>query len=145
MSVSLESLMRESLAARGSPPVLPGILSFLIIGSVAAIAFVGVSSAALALPTGWPKWLVSTLCYGAFIVPVYLLHRRFSFASRAPHLRALPRYLVVQIWGLGLAAGFSWLAYGRFDLPNPVAGLLVVGLTSGLNFVILRLWAFSQT
>jgi putative flippase GtrA len=143
MSISLESLMRERPAERGFSPLLAGILSFLLIGGTAAIAFVGVSSAAVAMINGVPSWLVSALCYAGFIVPVYLLHRRFSFQSDAAHSRALPRYVLVQLSGLALATGFSWLCYGLVGLPTPLAALLVIGLTSALNFVILRLWAFS--
>ena len=143
MSVSLESLMRETVSEGRPSPVLVGLLSFLIIGASAAIAFVGLSAAAVSIPTGLPNWLVSAACYAAFIVPVYLLHRRFSFRSAAPHSRALPRYVVVQLAGLAVATGFSWLAYGLVGLPTPVAAMLVIGLTSGVNFVILRLWAFS--
>ena len=143
MSVSLESLMRDAPAERGLSPLLAGLLSFLIIGGVAAIAFVGVSTAAVATFRTVPPWLLSALCYAAFIVPVYLLHRRFSFRSGAAHGRALPRYGLVQLCGLALATGFSWLCYGLIGLPAPVAALLVIGLTSALNFVILRLWAFS--
>jgi putative flippase GtrA len=143
MSVSLESLMRETIADSRPSPILPQLLSFLIIGGTAAIAFVALSTAAVALPTGMPRWLVSALCYAAFIVPVYLLHRRFSFRSAAPHAKALPRYVVVQVSGLALATGFSWLCYSVFGLPTAPAALLVIGLTSGVNFVVLRLWAFS--
>ncbi|MBI4922637.1 MAG: GtrA family protein [Devosia nanyangense] len=141
--MSLESLMRESVADNGPSPVLVQLLSFVVIGGAAAAVFVGLSAVAVALPTGLPKWLVSALCYAAFIVPVYLLHRRYSFRSEAPHGQALPRYVVVQVAGLALATGFSWLAYSLFGLANVPAALLVIGLTSGVNFVILRVWAFS--
>jgi putative flippase GtrA len=143
MSLSLESLMREPPAERGLSPLLAGLLSFLIIGGTAAIAFVGVSAAAVSAIHVLPAWLVSALCYAAFIVPVYLLHRRFSFRSAAAHAQALPRYTLVQLCGLALATGFSWLSYSLLGMPTPLAALLVIGLTSALNFVILRLWAFS--
>ena len=142
MRSSLESLMREPATALRSP-VLGQLLSFVAIGGVAAVSFVGLSTAAVSLASGLPAWLVSALCYAAFIVPVYLLHRRFSFRSEASHARALPRYVAVQLCGLALATGFSWLAYGVAGLPTAIAAMLVIGLTSGVNFVILRLWAFS--
>ena len=135
--------MRETIADSRPSSILPQLLSFLIIGGTAAIAFVGLSAAAVAAPSGLPRWLVSALCYAVFIVPVYLLHRRFSFRSDAPHGKALPRYVLVQISGLALATTFSWLCYSVFGLPTAPAALLVIGLTSGMNFVVLRLWAFS--
>ena len=142
MSASLESLMRQSLAEAASPARFPGIVSFLAIGAGAAVAFTIWSAAAIwALPEV-PRWLVSSVCYGAFIVPVYLLHRRFSFQSDAPHAHALPRYIAVQLGSLALAAAFSFLAYGVMGLPTMTAGLLVICLTSGVNFLVLRRWAF---
>jgi putative flippase GtrA len=143
VSVSLESLMRETMAEDRPSPVLRQLLTFLVIGATAALAFVGLSAAATALPTGLPRWLVSAICYALFIVPVYLLHRRYSFRSSVPHGQALPRYVVVQVSGLALATGFSWICYSVFGLPTLPAALLVIGLTSGVNFVVLRLWAFS--
>ena len=66
------------------------------LGHWPGLLFVLLSSAALALPTGLPGWVVSAICYALFIVPVYLLHRRFSFSSSAPHKQALPRYVAVR-------------------------------------------------
>lgn len=147
MSVSLESLMRDSAPAAdtGPVPVLASLVSFILIGGGAALSFVLVSSVAVRLPTGLPNWAVSAICYAAFILPVYLLQRRFSFRSEAPHRHALPRYVVVQLGGLAAATVFSWLAYNNFGLPTPFAALLVIGLTSGVNFMILRLWAFTHS
>ena len=142
MSASLESLMRQSMTEAASPARFPGIISFLLIGAGAAIAFTIWSSAAIwALPEV-PRWLVSAVCYGAFIVPVYLLHRRFSFQSDAPHAHALPRYIAVQLGSLAIAALFSYVAYSVMGLPTMTAGLLVICLTSGVNFLVLRRWAF---
>ncbi len=143
MSASLESLMRETLAETRAPSPAAGLVSFVLIGGGAALAYVAVSSLAMAVPTGLPKWVVSALCYAAFIVPVYLLHRRFSFRSEAPHGRALPRYMLVQASGLALATMFSWLAYGLFGLPTMFAAPIVIALTAGVNFAVLRLWAFA--
>jgi putative flippase GtrA len=144
LSHSLESLMRDSAIEARPVSVGTQLVSFLIVGGGAALGLVLLTSAALAVPTGLPSWVVSVICYALFIGPVYLLHRRFSFASAAPHGRALPRYIAVQLSALLLAALFSYVAYGVAQLPTPVAAVLVIGLTSGVNFMILRLWAFSS-
>jgi putative flippase GtrA len=145
MSVSLESLMRDPAAPDQSAPLWIGLVSFLIIGAGAALAYVALCWVAMRIPTGLSPWIVSSICYAVFIVPVYLMHRRYSFRSDAPHVRALPRYIMVQICGLILATLFSLLAYNAFGLPTPLAAFLVIGLTSGVNFVVLRLWAFSHS
>ena len=97
----------------------------------------------IGLRTGVPDWLMSTLCYAAFIGPVYLAHRRFSFRSDAPHGRALPRYIAVQLCGLALASLFSYICYSVLGIPTIAAGILVIALTAGFNFVIVRTWAFA--
>ena len=145
MSASLQSLMRDqSSPANTASPVLIQLFAFAIIGGAAALSFVGVSTAAVALFKSIPAWLVSSLCYAAFIVPVYLMHRRYSFQSAAAHSRALPRYVLVQLCGLGLATLFSWVAYGVIGLPTLVAAFVVIVLTSGINFLVLRRWAFAD-
>ena len=143
MSASLQSLMRDQLVDdRTDAKVLVQLFAFLLIGGAAAIAFVGVSSAAVAMFKTSPAWLVSSLCYAGFIVPVYLLHRRYSFQSTAGHAQALPRYVAVQLCGLALATVFSYVAYGIVGLPTLTAAIVVTALTSGINFLVLRRWAF---
>jgi putative flippase GtrA len=144
MSASLQSLMMSQIGDAPRGALVRELLSFIAIGVGAALSFVALSMAAVALLPMLPAWLVSAVCYGAFVVPVYLLHRRFSFHSSAAHSRALPRYATVQLGGIGVAAMFSWLAYGVAGLPTLVAALVVIGVTSGLNFAVLRLWAFSR-
>jgi putative flippase GtrA len=143
MSASLQSLMRDQLVDdRTDAKVLVQLFAFLVIGGAAAIAFVGASSAAVAMFDTLPAWLVSSLCYAGFIVPVYLLHRRYSFQSGVQHARALPRYVAVQLCGLALATVFSYVAYGVVGLPTLTAAIVVIALTSGINFIVLRRWAF---
>ncbi|MBN9346712.1 MAG: GtrA family protein [Devosia sp.] len=145
MSASLQSLMRDQMAPTDTgTTLLVQLVAFIVIGGAAALSFVGVSSAAVALFRSVPAWLVSSLCYAAFIVPVYLMHRRYSFQSATAHGRALPRYVLVQLCGLALATAFSYLAYGIVGLPTLVAALVVIVLTSGVNFLVLRRWAFAD-
>jgi putative flippase GtrA len=144
MSASLQSLMREGTPAGVGAPMLAQLFAFVVIGGAAALSFVGVSSAAVAMFRSISPWLVSSLCYAAFIVPVYLMHRRYSFQSAAAHGRALPRYVLVQLCGLGLATAFSYVAYGVIGLPTLVAAVVVIVFTSGINFLVLRRWAFAD-
>jgi putative flippase GtrA len=143
MSVSLESLMQEPPAGAREVTVGMQLVSFLVIGGLAAVSFVVLSSLMVGALPGVPSWIVGAGCYALFILPVYLLHRRFSFRSGAAHRRAVPRYVGVQLSGLVLAAIFSFICYRLIGMPTVVASLLVIGLTSGVNFVVLRLWAFA--
>lgn len=126
-------------------PPLGGLPAFLAIGAGGAAAFVLLSTLAIVyFDTGLSDWMVNMLCYMALIGPVYLLHRRFSFSSDAPHRQALPRYMAVQGMALLLAALFSFVAHDIFALPALPASILVIGITSGVNFLVLRSWAFAR-
>ncbi len=144
MSVSLESLMQPAPAGAGRRTLLAELGAFLVVGGAAALGFVALSILATRLDTGLPDWIVSAVCYALFIVPVYLLHRRFSFSSEAPHGVALPRYVAVQLSALALAALFSFICYRLAGLQPAIAATLVIVLTSGVNFLVLRLWAFAR-
>jgi putative flippase GtrA len=143
MSVSLESLMQEPPAGAREVSVGMQLVSFIVIGGFAALGFVVLSSLMVGALAEVPSWIVGGACYALFIVPVYLMHRRFSFRSEAAHRQALPRYIGVQLSGLVLAAIFSFICYRLIGMPTALASLLVIGLTSGVNFVVLRLWAFA--
>lgn len=136
--------MRESAIEAPRAPMAAQLASFLVIGGGVATAYVALSTAAMTLPIPAPRWIISGFCYALFIIPAYLLHRRYSFSSSAPHGSALPRYVTVQLSALVLATLFSYLAYGVAGLPTPIAATLVIALTSGVNFMVLRLWAFSH-
>jgi len=142
MSSSLESLVNEAVFVDADKQLGSDLLSFLIIGGASALGFVLLSGFAIGLQTGVADWIVSSLCYALFILPAYSAHRRFSFRSDAPHHRALPAYVTVQLAGIGLATLFSFIAYGMFGLPTLFASSLVIVLTAGVNFMVLKLWAF---
>lgn len=144
MSAALQSLMHDVPASRTAPSVLGGLFAFLLVGGAGALGFVVLSTLMISLNTGYADWQVNTACYAATILPVYLLHRRYSFQSDASHFQALPRYLAVQGMALVLAAAFSYVIHGVPSLPTVFASMLVIALTSGVNFMVLRSWAFAR-
>lgn len=143
MSASLESLMRDSLEQTSERPVLTELVWFLLVGGGAALALWGTTTAMISLRTGMPDWLMAALCYAAFVGPVYLLHRRLSFQSDAAHRQAFPRYAAVQISAIALVSLFSFVGYSMLGVETAIGSFIVLGLTAGVNFVVLRLWAFA--
>ena len=113
------------------------------VGGTGAVAFIALSSTIIELHTGLPEWLISGLCWAALIGPVYLGHRILSFRSSVPHGQALPRYILVQLCGVTLAALFSFLCYRVLGFSSIVGAALVAVFTAGMNFFVLRLWAFA--
>jgi putative flippase GtrA len=141
VSVLLESLIQDKA---GDDEISLGVMvaSFLIVGAGAAAAFAGFSSLVIGLNTGLPDWVASAMAYTIFMSVAYLLHRRISFRSDAPHREAFPRYALTQASGLALASGFSFIAYSMMGMNAAFGALIVFAMTSMLNFVVLRLWAF---
>lgn len=144
MSAALQRLMPAAPPAPGQPNTFIGLLVFVGIGASASALFVVLSTALIWAGTGIADWVVNAGVYAAMIVPVYLLHRRYSFASDASHWQALPRYMTVQACALLLAALFSFVVRDRFAVPTVPASILVIGLVSGCNYVVLRSWAFAR-
>lgn len=143
MSASLQKAESEGLPSR-TPSVGAELMSFLLVGGAAAAGYAALSVLMIGLRTGIADWIVSAGCYALFIIPVYLAHRRFSFRSDTPHAVALPRYVAVQMSAVCLAALFSYVCYSVLNLTPALAAIVVVGLTSGVNFVVLRFWAFAR-
>lgn len=143
MSTSLESIMPSAPMAV-ERPVARDLLSFLIVGGLAALSYVVLSTLMIGLDTGVADWVVSAISYAVHVIPVYLAHRRFSFRSRAPHAVVLPRYVAVQLSAVVLAAIFSYVCYRVIGLRPLFAAALVTILTAGVNFFVLRLWAFAH-
>ena len=144
MSAALQSLMRDVEQSVPRPSLFGGVFSFIGVGAGGALAFVVLSTLMITLNPGAPEWVVNAACYASTILPVYLLHRRFSFDSDASHWQALPRYLAVQGMALVLAALFTFVIHGVLALPTVFASMLVIMLTSGVNYVVLRSWAFAR-
>ena len=143
MSMSLESLMRDSLEQTSQRSVTAELSWFLAVGGGAALTLAAVTTVMISLRTGVPDWAMAALCYAAFIGPVYLLHRQLSFRSDAAHRQAFPRYLAVQLSAIALVSLFSFLCYSMLGGATMIGSLLVLGLTAGVNFAVLKLWAFA--
>ena len=120
------------------------LVAFVLIGIGVAAFYAGLEPAFVsAFPEIAPLEL-DLLVFASLLVPAYQLHRRFCFPSEMPHLRAAMRYTAVQLGVLCLAGFFSQLAHGVVGLPHLTTLLLVFGLTAGVNFSLLRTWAFSS-
>lgn len=144
MSASVESTMPVSPETTARRSIVSELVPFLLVGGLAAAGYVVLSVVAIGLNTGIPDWIVSAVCYALFIVPVYLAHRQLSFRSDTPHAVALPRYIAVQVSALVLAAIFSFVCFSLLGMQTAVAAALVIVLTSGVNFILLKVWAFAQ-
>ncbi len=144
MNAALESLMPDDGGRAVGRGPLGDLLAFLLVGAGGALCYVLLSTSLMALGLPWPRWVTGAASYAVLVVPVYLMHRRFSFQSDTAHRVALPRYMAVQMMAVGLAALFSWLFYSVFGVPSLYGSVLVIVLIAAVNFMVLRLWAFAR-
>lgn len=115
------------------------LLYFLGAGGFGAAAYVALAS--LLSYAGMVMWLASAVSFAVLTPLVYLAQHRFTFASKASHRTALPRYLALQALGFTL----SWLLPLLLDnkgIPAPVVFLGVAACAALLNFILMKSWAF---
>ena len=144
MSVSLQSLMYDTTPAkRAKSSVWMQLATYLVIGAIASGAYVWLCTAFAGLNTGVPAWATNSLAYSIFLIPAYLANRRFAFQSDAPHRRALPRYVTVQVGSIIVTGLFSYVSYNVWGLETAQGALVALLLTAGVKFVVLRAWAFA--
>lgn len=144
MNAALESLMPDDRGSALERGPLGDLVAFVLVGAGALLTYVVLTTALMALGLPWPRWVTGAACYAALVLPAYLMHRRYSFRSETQHRVALPRYVAVQTVAVGLATLFSWLCFSVFGVPPLFGSMLVIVLTSAVNFVVLRLWAFAR-
>ncbi len=84
----------------------------------------------------------STFAYVAACSVSYLGHRSYTFRSDAEHRRALPRFLVVSLVGLGIAAVLPSLVERLTPFDAHIGFLAVTVAVAGCSFVSLRLAVF---
>lgn len=72
---------------------------------------------------------------------VYLLNRRYTFGSSVTHSRALPRFIILSLFGAILnGAVVSWLSHaGLHFLASQVTATLLVLI---VNFVVSKKWIY---
>jgi putative flippase GtrA len=87
--------------------------------------------------------LASTLGYLASAAINYLLNRRYTYASGAPHAVLVWRFVAVLAAGSALNALFMLLLHGYLHWQYALAQLFATGGTLIWNFCAHRYWTFS--
>lgn len=72
----------------------------------------------------------------------YRLNHRLTFGGTARHGRALPRFVIVAIVGLGLNSSIMALCYAALGLHYFVAQVVATAIVFVWSFTGNRLWSF---
>ena len=118
-------------------------LRFAAVGGLCA----GIQYLLLAMGVEWLGLgvvLASTLAYLASAAVNYLLNRRYTYGSDAPHVVLVWRFVAVLAVGLMLNALFMQVLHGLFQWRYIMAQLLAMVVVLLWNFCIHRYWTFQR-
>lgn len=117
------------------------VTGFVVTGGIAAILYILLASSLVAW-LGLAPWLSSVMAHAVMIPVAYLGQRTISFASRASHRHAFPRYVVVQCVGLVMAAILVQVLHSVWHMEAKFAFSLTAVATSLATFVAIKAWVF---
>ena len=92
---------------------------------------------------GMAPFAASALAYILCFVTIYLIHRNWTFPGRAPHARALPRYLAIQLASALFSGGVAHVLVARFGLDPMAMSLVTTVAVSAFSYFASSLWAFA--
>ena len=116
-------------------------LKFLIVGAFGAICYLAGSY--MLAKHGFEAWSASFIVYAVLIPIVYIIQKRFVFDSKKSHLNTFPRYLSVQLIGLGVSGAVPFLL-AKLDLGSTLSFLFVVLVITFTNYLLQLNWTFSE-
>lgn len=124
-------------------PVPAVLVRFALVGLAGAAVYAALLWSMVELG-GVPVLGASSLAFVVVVAENYALHRRWTFASRAPHRQALPRFALLAVCGLAvngavmescLRLGWHYLVCQALALAAVVtcnfAGALLIFLAGG--------------
>ncbi|MEO6080390.1 MAG: GtrA family protein [Steroidobacteraceae bacterium] len=89
--------------------------------------------------------VASTLGYLASAVANYLLNRRYTYGSGAPHATLVLRFVAVLVTGLALNTLFMQLLHGYLQWQYMLAQLCATAVNLLWNFSAHRHWTFLRS
>ena len=95
---------------------------FLLVGACGAGLYI-VGSFILS-KNGMKAWIASFIIYTCLIPIVYFIQSKFVFESSITYAKSFPRYLAIQMIGLGLSALMPFLL-AKFNV-NPIISFLAL-------------------
>lgn len=105
--------------------LLPRLLRFGLVGAASTLAYMVL--ALLGEAAGLAVVIASVLAYAVCVPFAYLGHRHFTYGSSRPHREATPRFLILNLIGLGISAAAPWLLCDVAGLP-PFAGVFTAAV-----------------
>jgi putative flippase GtrA len=122
---------------------LAEMVRFGLVGVLTNVVYFG-ALGVLTFTTALPLWLAGGLSYALSMVVNYLVQRRATFRSERAHVKAGPRYLVVQLIGLCLNSLLLDVLVTRLGV-HLLAGLAVaLAVVMLWSYLAQKLWVFRR-
>lgn len=127
--------------ARTSQPMMVPFLRYAGAGAIGTAAQFAILIALVRL-AGAHAVTASTVGAVAGAMINYAVNYRYTFESRAPHARAVPRFAAIALAGIGLNAVVIAAALGILDANLILAQVVATGAVLGFTYVANRAWTF---
>lgn len=113
----------------------------------AAVGAVGTGAHYLVLvflvqKVGFGPALATTIGFAIGAIVNYALNRRVTFSSKASHVQAATKFVLVALIGAVLNLSVMWVAIRSMSMPYMLAQVLATGGVLVFNFALSRAWVF---
>lgn len=117
---------------------------FVIVGALSALGYL-VLTFLLQHWLNLPVWISSGLAYIVAFSVTYFVQHAWTFAARAAHDRALPRYIATQLVSMFVTMAIMRIFPVLFvDPPKLLASIVATIVAGSASFILSSKWAFSD-
>jgi putative flippase GtrA len=117
------------------------IVSFGVVGAISTIGYAALAFV-LTVNVTMPAWTASGIAYALSSVFSYFCHRRLTFRSTADHRGAVPRFIMSNAIGYGVALLLPMILSDHLHAPPALAILLTIAIVPAVNFFLLGRFVF---
>jgi putative flippase GtrA len=118
------------------------VFRFVISGAIAATQYS--LMLAMLVHCGLSHWLAGIISYVSAMPISFLLHKFFTFESRAKPAKELPRFLATSGIGAALASLLPHLLSQSTRLSITEIGLVTSLVTPTATYALMSIWVFKQ-
>lgn len=122
---------------------LRSIFMFLMMGGLTTVVHVTVGLIAH-YQGGLTAFNANIVAFFAGFTVSYFGHRRYSFRSRGPIGRSMPRFFVIQATSFVINQVVIYVAVNVWGYPYPLALIAMICVVMPTTYILGRLWAFSD-
>ncbi len=123
--------------------MMKSLIRFAVSGGLATVTHVCVF-VVLVEWFGMRPVMAAGLAFSIALIVSYGMNYHWTFSASGPHLRMLPRFMVVAFTGLGLNVSITYVVVDMAGYWYGYALLLVVTLVSLITFTLSKMWVFCE-